>query len=190
MAEKIFEERIVPSTTALMRKTYTSSPETIKQIEIPFCSSCGQRLLLAQVFLCNCGLTSCESCLIYCDGRVMCGVCIQEKLPLSKDAFLVLDGARNEITSFSTLREVTSLQKAQIKTAFYELERRGYIESSGFSIFSKWSVTSRGHAAAAVYSRLYGEDGDFAAVRERLKELREKLNGRKHEVESRPESRS
>jgi len=176
MNEKIFEERIVPSATAILRKTYTSSPETVKQIEIPFCRSCGQRLLLAQVFICSCGLTSCESCLIYCDGRVMCGVCIQEKFPLSKDAFLVLEGIRNQITAFSMLKEVTSLPKQQIKAAFDELERSGYIESSGYSVFSKRQVTSRGQAVASAYSKLYGGDGDYESFCGRLKEVKEEEN--------------
>jgi len=161
MSDKILEERIVPTNLPMLRKTYTSSPETVKQIEVPYCAGCGSKLKLEEINWCTCGRSNCSECVFWLNGRVVCRICIHEVSPLSKTAFLVLYGIRNNLTSISVLRERTHVPADVIKAGFKELERNKLIEARGFSVFQQWSPTDKGFSAVSVYAQVYGKDGDF-----------------------------
>ncbi len=168
MSDKILEERLVPTNSPVIRKTYTSSSETVKELQVPFCAGCGSKLKLEELNWCTCGRSNCSECLFWLDGRVVCRVCIHETTPLSKTAFLVLFGIHNNITSMSALREKTHVPTDIIKAGFEELEKNGLIEARGFSIFQEWNPTDRGFSAVSVYGQVYGKDGDFLQL---LREL-------------------
>jgi hypothetical protein len=161
MSDKILEERLVPTNSAILRKTYTSSPETVKELQVPYCAGCGTKLKLEEMNWCTCGRSNCSDCLFWLDGKVVCRVCIKQVAPLSKPAFLVLFGIHNNLTSISALREKTHVPAEVIKAGFEELERNELIEARGFSIFQEWSPTNRGFSAVSVYTQVYGKDGDF-----------------------------
>jgi hypothetical protein len=166
--EKILEERIVPTNSPLLRKTYTSSPETVRELQVAYCAGCGCKLKLTEINWCTCGRSTCADCLFWLDGRVVCRVCIHEVAPLSKRAFLVLYGIQNNLTSISQLREKTHVPSTVIKAGFQELEKNQLIEARGFSIFQNWRPTDRGFSVVSTYTQVYGKDGDFVQL---LREL-------------------
>lgn len=160
MSNKILEERLVPTNSPVIRKTYTSSPETVKELQVPYCAGCGSKLRLDQIIWCPCGRSTCGDCVFWLDGRVVCRICIHEPngMPLSKPAFLVLFGIHNGNLQ---LRDTTHLPDDVLKAAFDELDSGRFLEARGFSIFRQWILTHRGISAVSVYTQVYGKDGDF-----------------------------
>jgi hypothetical protein len=167
MSGKILEERLVPTNSPVIRKTYSSSPETVKELQVPFCAGCGGKLKLEQIIWCPCGRSACSDCVFWLDGRVVCRICIHEQngMHLTKPAFLVLFGTHNGI---SQLRGVTHLPADVLKEAFDELESGRFLEARGYSIFRQWILTHRGISAVSVYTQVYGKDGDFLQMSKEL----------------------
>jgi hypothetical protein len=167
MTEKILEERLVPTNSPLLRKTYTSSAETVKELQVPYCAGCGAKLRFDRIVWCPCGRSVCGGCVFWLDGKIVCRICIHEQngMHLTKPAFLVLFGKHNGI---SNLRDMTHLPADVLKAAFDELESGRFLEARGFSIFRQWILTNKGISAVSVYTQVYGRDGDFLQM---LKEL-------------------
>ena len=93
-----------------------------------------------------------------------------EILPISRNSFKILTCIDFGIYSIAKIAEVTRIPKPDIKASLAVLAEMKLIENKGITLFSTRVLTAEGIEALAVYSKVYGEDGDVIEVERELKE--------------------
>jgi predicted transcriptional regulator len=171
----LMEERYLPEKEGLLgsRATAVNADGSIqKYIKIPFCDSCGQMLKGEIVSVCSCGRKVCPSCAIIHENQVYCRACAKQITALRKEDYFVLQGLANE-TSPKDIKHASALGSDALEEALETLLERGMIETKGISVFTRYSVTSKGLAVLATCEQIYRNEGDVTQFLTKLQELSE-----------------
>jgi hypothetical protein len=170
----IMEERKVPDEQGLLggKVFFTNQAGGIeKEVRIPVCDICG-RSLSESFFVCqNCTRKLCQKCVISYSGQTLCLECLRQQVPLTKRNFKVLVAVANGLESSATISQLVQIKRDEAEQSLQELHGLGLIGEKGLAIFSHIYATDKGLEAIAVYSQVFGRDGDVIQFNQELRSL-------------------
>lgn len=174
--KSLIEERCIPEKEGLLGSKITainSDGSIIKEFTVAFCDSCGQALK-GEIAICCCKRKVCPLCSIRHGGKVYCKDCAKQFIALTKEDFFSLYGLANG-ADLGQVQRASSMTSDSLADSLCMLLERGLIERRGFSVFSRFSVTSKGLSILATCEQIYCNEGDVIRFQLILGEM---LDGR------------
>jgi hypothetical protein len=171
----LLEERHLPESEGLLESKTTSMTiegSILKEIKYPFCDACGQTLKEQRIAICSCKKKICPSCMIIHENKIYCRECAKRITDVTKEDFFVLHGIANG-ASLKDIQHSSSMSQETLEESLFSMVERNFVETKGFSVFSRYAITNKGLAILATVEQVYRNEGDVLQFLLKIQEFSE-----------------